>query len=107
MNFSNLNDVEFEYLCNDVMSKKLGINLQRFGKVKDGGMDLTDDATRMNIVIQVKHYTKTNFSVLMSTLRKVVPKVKEINPKHYYICCSKKLTPQNKAAIYSLFQDQL
>ena len=41
LNYSNLNDVEFEYLCQDIMSKKLGTSLRRFAAGKDGGIDLT------------------------------------------------------------------
>ena len=44
LNFSNLNDVEFEYLCKDVMSRMLDVKLHRFGRGRDGGIDLTDDA---------------------------------------------------------------
>lgn len=49
LNFSNLNDVEFEYLCKDVMSKMLGIPLQRFGSGGDGGIDPTEDAYRKRL----------------------------------------------------------
>ncbi len=107
MNFTNLNDVEFEYLCKDVMTRRLGIDLERFGKGKDGGIDLTDDAYHRNIVIQVKHYIKTDFNGLLQSLKKEVEKVKKINPKQYYVCCSKELTPQNKAKIFSLFKDYM
>ena len=44
LNYANLNDVEFEYLCMDVLSKMLGVKLQRFGSGRDGGIDLTDDS---------------------------------------------------------------
>lgn len=56
LNYANLNDVEFEYLCKDVLSKMLGVQLQRFASGKDGGIDLTDDVHKKNIVVQVKHY---------------------------------------------------
>lgn len=42
MNYSNLSDVEFEYLCEDVMSRKLSTRLERFAPGRDGGIDLTD-----------------------------------------------------------------
>lgn len=102
-NFSNLNDVEFEYLCKDVMSKMLNVKLQRFGIGRDGGIDLTDDAYKKNIIIQVKHYIKTDVYGLINSLKKEVEKVKSNNPKQYYICCSKELTPQNKQDIYAMF----
>lgn len=102
-NFSNLNDVEFEYLCKDVMSKMLNVKLQRFGIGRDGGIDLTDDAYKKDIIIQVKHYIKTDVYGLINSLKKEVEKVKSNNPKQYYICCSKELTPQNKQDIYAMF----
>lgn len=103
LNFSNLNDVEFEYLCKDVMSKMLGKKLQRFGVGRDGGIDLTDDAYRKNVIVQVKHYIKTDVTGLLTSLKKEIAKVKANHPKKYYICCSKELTPQNKQDIYAMF----
>lgn len=107
LNFSNLNDVEFEYLCKDVMSRKLDVKLQRFGEGRDGGVDLTDDAYRKNIVVQVKHYIKTDVIGLLSALRKEVSKVEKNNPQKYYVCCSKELTPKNKSDIYEMFSNYM
>ena len=104
-NFANLSDVEFEYLSKDIMSKKLGVNLQRFAPGRDGGVDLTDDVSKKNIVVQVKHYTGTTFSGLLSKLSEEVDKLDKMDPKpkEYYVCCSQKLTPDNKSKIYNLF----
>ncbi len=102
-NFSNLNDVEFEYLCKDIMSRMLETKLQRFGEGRDGGIDLVDDVYRKNVIVQIKHYIKTDVAGLLSALRKEVPKVKANNPGKYYVCCSKELTPQNKSDIYAMF----
>ena len=99
LNFTNLNDIEFEYLCKDIMSKMLGVELQRFASGRDGGIDLTDNVFAKYIIVQVKHYIKTDISGLLSSLRKEIPKVEWIKPKKYYICCSKELTPQNKKDI--------
>ena len=41
LNYANLNDMEFEALCRDVMERMLGVSLRRFGPGKDGGVDLT------------------------------------------------------------------
>ena len=103
MNYDNLSDVEFEYLCKDVMSRKLSKKLERFGPGRDGGIDLSDTSYPREIIVQVKHYVRTDFSGLIRSLEKEVPKVKEQAPKHYYVCCSKKLSPQNKNQIYELF----
>lgn len=106
-NYGNLNDVEFEYLCKDIMTQKLGVNLQRFAPGKDGGVDLTDNVYNKNTIVQVKHYIKTGFSGLINNLKKEVAKVNKNQPKQYYVCCSKELTPQNKADIYSLFSEYM
>lgn len=103
LNYANLNDVEFEYLCKDIMQKKLGIELHRFAKGRDGGIDLADDAHKKNIVIQVKHYMKTPAAQLIAALKSEVPKVESIAPKEYYVCCSKELSPGKIDEIYKLF----
>ena len=103
LNYANLNDIEFEYLCQDVVSRMLNVKLQRFGSGKDGGIDLTDDSYRKNIVVQVKHYVKTGNAGLISSLSKEIDKVEDINPKQYYVCCSKELNPQEKATICAMF----
>lgn len=103
LNFSNISDIEFEYLCKDVMSRMLSIDFERFGSGPDKGIDLTDNAALNNTVVQVKHYIKTDVKTLIRDLKKELPKVDAINPKQYYICCSKELTPLNKEEIYDLF----
>lgn len=107
LNFANLSDLEFEYLCKDVMSAMLKVRLERFGLGRDGGVDLTDDAYQKNIVVQVKHYIATDVRGLIASLKKEVSKVQALNPKQYYVCCPKELTPQNKKEIYALFQDYM
>lgn len=106
LNYANLNDVEFEYLCQDIMSKKLGVELRRFAQGRDGGIDLTDVVTK-NIVVQVKHYSKTDINGLINSLKKEVQKVQKLKPKQYYICCSKELTQVNINAIYELFKNYM
>jgi ABC-type oligopeptide transport system ATPase subunit len=103
LNYANLNDVEFEYLCQDIMQKKLDTELHRFAKGKDGGIDLADDAHSKNIIVQVKHYMTSSVSKLISTLRDEMGKVARLAPKEYYICCSKELSPQKVDEIYQLF----
>lgn len=69
-NYANLNDVEFENLCKDVMEKKLSTSLRLFAKGRDGGIDLTDDTRTHNIIVQAKHYIGSKFSNLRTTLKK-------------------------------------
>lgn len=107
LNYTNLNDNEFEDLCEDVMSKKLGVKLRKFAPGKDGGIDLVDSVSSKNIMVQVKHYISTSVSGLISSLKKELPKIKKQNPKQYYVCCSKALTPQNVQEIYEIFKDYM
>lgn len=107
LNYANLNDVEFEYLCQDIMSKKLGVELRRFASGRDGGIDLTDSVFEKNIIVQIKHYIKTDISGLISSLMKEIPKVDEHRPSQYYICCSKELSAAKVEDIYAMFSDYM
>ena len=106
-NYHNLNDVEFEHLCKDIMEKKLDTILRIFAKGRDGGIDLTDNVANKNLVIQVKHYINSTYSNLKISLKKEIPKVKELNPKKYYICCGKELTAANINEIYKMFSNYM
>lgn len=107
LNYANLNDVEFEYLCQDVMSKKLGVDLRRFAAGRDGGIDLADSTYKPKNIVQVKHYVKTDVSGLIRSLAKEVEKVEELKPIQYYICCSKELSAKKISEIYSMFSDYM
>lgn len=102
-NYANLNDVEFEYLCQDIMQKKLNVELHRFARGRDGGIDLTDDAHSKNIIVQVKHYMNSSVSQLITSLEGEAKKVAKLSPKEYYVCCSKTLSPQKVDEVYQLF----
>lgn len=106
-NYYNLNDVEFEELCKDIMEKLLKTKLRIFAKGRDGGVDLTDNTVTHNVVVQVKHYINSKFANLMATMKKEVDKVKDLNPKQYYICCGMNLTDGNVRDIYSIFSSYM
>ena len=104
LNYANLNDVEFEALCADIMECKLNIPLRRFAPGKDGGVDLTDDATKKTIVVQVKHFQRSSADSLVRALKAELPKVATLSPKEYYICCSQALSPKKVAELYEHFK---
>lgn len=106
-NYYNLNDVEFEELCKDVMEKVLCTSLRIFAKGRDGGIDLTDNVKSHNIVVQVKHYINSKYSDLRTTLSKEIDKVRVANPNRYYICCGMKLTDSNICEVYNMFSDYM
>lgn len=107
LNYYNLDDIEFEELCKDIMQKILNRKLRTFGKGKDGGIDLKDNIEGYNIVVQVKHYINSSISSLMTSLNKEVKKVKKLNPNKYYVCCSKELSSAKVTEIYNLFKDYM
>ncbi|MGL4740233.1 MAG: restriction endonuclease, partial [Sarcina sp.] len=102
-NYKNLDDIEFEELCKDIMQKKLCTKLRSFGKGADGGIDLADYGVGNNIIVQVKHYINSTFANLRTSLKKEVPKVEKLNPNQYYVCCAQAMSPQNIEEVYELF----
>ncbi len=104
LNYANLNDMEFEALCKDIMERMLGVSLRRFGPGRDHGVDLTDDVSTKSIVVQVKHYRNSTTEQLVRSLKNELPKVTELAPQQYYICCSRELSADNINALYQHFQ---
>lgn len=75
-----------------------------FAPGRDGGVDITETRLSGCHMVQVKHYIDSSYSTLLSSLKKELPKVKQKQPKYYYVCCGKKLTAQNISEIYELFR---
>ena len=105
--YGNLSDFEFELLCRDIMERKIGCSLRCFAPGRDGGVDITETKLSGCHMVQVKHYIDSSYSTLLSSLKKELPKVEQKQPKHYYVCCGKKLTAQNISEIYQLFSDYM
>ncbi|MFT8348558.1 restriction endonuclease [Clostridium saccharoperbutylacetonicum] len=106
-NYRNLDDVEFEELCKDIMQRKLNTQLRAFRKGVDGGIDLKDIYSGNNIIVQVKHYINSKFSDLRNSLKKEIKKVQSLNPVKYYVCCAQELGPSDTKEIYELFKDYM
>lgn len=107
LNYANLNDMEFEALCQDIMERMLGVSLRRFGPGKDGGVDLTNDVAQKDIIVQVKHYRKSDTSALIRSLKDERPKVEMLQPKKYYICCSTELSHGRIGELYQHFESYM
>lgn len=102
-NYANLNDVEFENLCKDIMEKQLSTSLRLFAKGRDGGIDFTDSTITHNIIVQAKHYIGSKFSDLRTTLKKEIDNVNKLKPNQYYLCCGMQLTDANVKEIFDMF----
>ncbi|MGE7869135.1 restriction endonuclease [Bacillus paramycoides] len=107
--YSNLSANEFEILCSDILSRKLGVELRHFSQGRDGGVDLTESPTEKKVVVQVKHYIKSDSSQLVASLKKELEKLKEMVPKpgEYYICTSKDLSANRIKEIREIFSDYM
>ena len=106
-NYFNLNDVEFENLCKDIIERMLSINLRRFSKGRDGGIDLTDNILKHYTIVQIKHYIRSSFSNLRTSLKHEIANVEKWNPTKYLICCGLELTHDNIREIYNIFSDYM
>ena len=106
-NYEDLSDVEFESLAKDIMEVKLGVNLHRFAKGRDGGIDLTNNVSNKQIVIQVKHYFRSSVASLLSSLEKEVGKVRNIKPQSYFVVTSATLSAAKKDEVFQMFQDYM
>lgn len=101
-----LNDYEFELLCKDILSRQLNIHLYTFPKGRDGGIDISDSLSNPRIVGQAKHYCKSSYQLLISSLKKEKDRIlNEIKPEKYFVCASQSLTRENRKEIYDMFQE--
>ena len=109
--FSTLNDKEFENLTIDLISRDREKRFERFKAGRDGGIDgryYGEDGKEE--IIQCKHYLKTGYSGLISSLKKKnnskneVDKVKILNPEKYIFVTSLPLSVANKKEIKALFE---
>ena len=109
--FSTLNDKEFENLTIDLISRDRGKRFERFKAGRDGGIDgryYGEDEKEE--IIQCKHYLKTGYNGLISSLKKKnngkneADKVKLLNPDRYIFVTSLPLSASNKKEIKEIFE---
>ncbi|WP_086484782.1 restriction endonuclease [Vibrio parahaemolyticus] len=75
-NLDNLSPIDFEELCRDIASQKMGVSFSAFGPGPDGGIDGRHSTAEGDIIMQCKHYSKTSFSGLKKKCRKREKKVR-------------------------------
>lgn len=102
--FSKLNDREFESLIQDIISKHLKLNVEKFKAGKDGGVDGRFWIGKKEGILQCKNYWKTGYVGLISKLkREEVDKVRKLNPNQYLFITSVPLSIKNKKEIFNIF----
>ncbi|MEQ5206035.1 ATP-binding protein [Proteus sp. fly-1067] len=105
--FTRLNDKEFEDLVIDLISaENPNTQIERFMHGRDSGMDGRFYKGSNNVIIQSKHYVKSNYPSLISNLKLEAPKVTAINPSRYILAICQGLTNIRKIEIIEIFGSQ-
>ena len=108
-NFQNLAPDEFEALAKDVMQRLLGIRLFRYAPGQDGGIDLCNNISTNETVVQCKRYEQGQFQNLAQRLREEKMKLESLDPspQKYYVFTSLALLANQKKRIFDLFKDYM
>ncbi|MEO8238340.1 MAG: restriction endonuclease [Flavobacterium sp.] len=104
--FSTINDKDFEVLTLDLLNEEYSLELQNFKDGKDRGIDLrySTGENKNSIIVQAKHYLKTDFKKLISKLKKEeVQKVILLKPDRYIFSTSLELSSNDKDQIKEIF----
>ncbi|MBP1444206.1 restriction endonuclease, partial [Providencia rettgeri] len=105
--FTRLNDKEFEDLVIDLISaENPNTQIERFMPGRDSGMDGRFYTDSNNVIIQSKHYIKSNYSSLIKNLKLEAPKVTSLNPSRYILAICQGLTNIRKNEIIKIFGSQ-
>ena len=95
--FENLSHIDFENLSLDLAKAITGDRFEAFGPGRDSGIDGRFSASDGHTtILQAKHYLKSPFSNLVSTMRDEAIRVKKINPGRYILFTSQSLTLKKK-----------
>jgi len=100
--FTNLSPLDFEELCRDLLQKELEIRFESFGPGKDAGIDFRYTTDKSNgIVVQCKRYE--HWKDLWPSLKKELPKVRQLQPYRYILVTSCPINDTQKSKILKLF----
>jgi hypothetical protein len=104
--FQGLSDADFEELVGDLLGAALGVRFQIFTAGRDGGIDLLlGIRAAKGVVVQCKHFWRSGFSKLKAEFaKKVLPKVRKLDPKRYIVATSVGLTPTNKQELLQILE---
>lgn len=103
--FSTLSPCEFEELSRDLLQSEYGITLECFKSGRDQGIDLRYSKCEGSgdLVVQCKHYLKSGYSKLKSTLQNdELPKIGKLKPERYVLTTSVGLSPANKTELEAI-----
>jgi len=105
--FSSLSHSEFEDLARDLIGREIGKRFEVFPEGPDAGMDGRHALADGAIILQAKHYHRSGFSGLKSTMAKERHAIERLQPKRYILVTSALLTPRNKGALSQIIGSAL
>ena len=107
-NLAFIDEREFEILCDDLVGRKLSVEVKRGKRGPDGGIDGFFPWDGGHGVVQAKHYLGTGFSGLFGKLKnEELQRARTIGARRYFLMTSCGLSPDNRKAIKELFGDLL
>ena len=103
-NLRNLQWLEFEELCCDVLGEELKVAIKRGKPGRDCGIDGIASSDDGSVVVQVKHYVESGAKALIQHLKiSEVAKAEAIAAKRYVLMTSCDLSPNDRAAILEAY----
>lgn len=97
--FSSLSPFEFENLVRDLIGTHIGERFEAFAEGPDDGMDGRHVRGEQSTILQAKHYLRSPFSGLKSTMTKERQAIDRLQATRYILATSAPLTPANKTAL--------
>lgn len=105
--FSNLHHTDFEELARALAGRVLGVRFEAFPAGPDDGIDGRHTTADGDIVLQAKHYGRSSFSALKSTMKRERASIDVLKPNRYVLVTSTPLTPANKRALQEIIGPSL
>jgi len=98
-NFMNIDEIEFEEICKQILEKKTGKTFRVFGRGADGGIDIQANDDK-RIIGQAKLYLRTSQADTINKIKKEIARIKNKDIEQYYIFIGREMSPQNIQIIY-------
>lgn len=98
-NFMNIDEIEFEEICKQILEKKTGKTFRVFGRGRDGGIDIQANDNE-KIIGQAKLYIYTSQLDTVNKIKEEINRIKYKKIEQYYLFIGRDMSPQNIQKIY-------
>jgi len=86
--FSKLSPNDFESLARDLIGRVIGVRFEAFSEGPDGGIDGRYVTESGSVILQVKHYHRSPFSALKTTMTKERSSIDRLQAERYVLTTS-------------------